>query len=107
MHGCGDSRPFDGLRAGSRLSGGGKLVGLWWARAACYLCFSALFDELSFELLSLEDDSFEEPSLEELSLEEPSFEEPSELDLSSFLESLPESLLEPPSEEDPEEDFFG
>ena len=61
-----------------------------------YLCFSAFLEEPSFEPLSLEETSFDEPSLED-----PSFEELSDLDLSSFLESLPE-----PSEEDCEEDFF-
>jgi hypothetical protein len=66
------------------------------ARRVCYLRFSAFFAELSFELLSLEETSFDEPSREE-----PSFEELSDLDVSSFLESLPE-----PSAEDCEEDFF-
>ena len=65
-------------------------------------CFSVFF-ELSFELLSLLDEtSFDETSFDEPSLEDPSFEELSDLDFSSFLESLPE-----PSEEDCEEDFFG
>ena len=60
---------------------------------------SGFRDELTLVVLSLVEPSllelsFDELSVDELSLAELSFDEPSDLDFSSFFESLP-----PPSEE--------
>ena len=67
---------------------------------------SGFRDELTLVVLSLVEPSllelsFDELSVDELSLAELSFDEPSDLDFSSFFESLP-----PPSEEEGALDLF-